>query len=539
MWMRKTSLSNGSLATGGDQNKMNMRLNQEIAGGLPGNITEVPGKKLFRLPEKVLQFGTGVLLRALPDYFIDKANKLGLFNGRIVVVKSTGRNNNDFSAQDNLYTVCVRGLEKGNIITENIVNASISRVLHAQTEWQTILDCARNPELGIIVSNTTEVGLQLVDEDINSSPPASFPGKLLAFLYERFIHFKGSAESGMIIIPTELVTDNGSVLKQILLQLAEMNKLDAVFKNWLVEKNVFCNSLVDRIVPGKPPREEWEKLCAGLGYRDELLTMCEPFRLWAIEGDERVKRKLSFAGADNGMKIVPDISLFKELKLRLLNGTHTFNCGLAYLSGFEITREAYGHPVYSRYARQLMFEEIAPAIPYAIEETVKNEFAAQVYERFCNPFIDHQWQSIATQFSSKMKLRNIPLLVRHYELQDQPPPCMALGFAAYLLFMKAVNKRNNRYYGIRNEAEYEIIDESAGYFYDIWGKKDPSIVADIVMRDKKLWDIDLATFPGFYEIVNAFLQKIIENGALKAISAAMGKKLKTDEAKSFTDTPIR
>jgi hypothetical protein len=36
-----------------------------------------PPDTVFDLPEKVLQFGTGVLLRALPDYFIDKANRAG------------------------------------------------------------------------------------------------------------------------------------------------------------------------------------------------------------------------------------------------------------------------------------------------------------------------------------------------------------------------------------------------------------------------------------------------------------------------------
>src|SRR6185503_16696029 len=90
---------------------------------------DIPGKKLFDLPEKVLQFGTGVLLRALPDYFIDKANKKGLFNGRVVVVKSTDSDSSAFDKQDGLYTVCVRGVENGTTVEENIINASISRVL--------------------------------------------------------------------------------------------------------------------------------------------------------------------------------------------------------------------------------------------------------------------------------------------------------------------------------------------------------------------------------------------------------------------------
>src|ERR1700749_352718 len=91
----------------------------------PGLV--MPGDKLFSLPEKVIQFGTGVLLRGLPDYFIDKANQKGIFNGRILVVKSTLRGGSDeFAKQDNLYTLCVKGIENGVSIEENTINASIS-----------------------------------------------------------------------------------------------------------------------------------------------------------------------------------------------------------------------------------------------------------------------------------------------------------------------------------------------------------------------------------------------------------------------------
>jgi len=301
---------------------------------------DIPDEKIFELPEKVLQFGTGVLLRALPDYFIDKANKQGLFNGRIVVVKSTDSDSSAFDRQDGLYTVCVRGVENGKTVEENIINASVSRVLSAKTEWKRILECAHNPEMKIVFSNTTEVGIQLVQDDITNEPPVSFPGKLLAFLYERFKAFNGSHESGIVIVPTELITDNGTKLEGIVLELAHRNNLDYKFIEWLENHNTFCNSLVDRIVPGKPNAADSKKIETELGYQDELMTMSEVFRLWVIEGDDKVKEVLSFCKVDKAVIIAPDITLFKELKLRLLNGTHTFNCGTAFLCGFNITREA-------------------------------------------------------------------------------------------------------------------------------------------------------------------------------------------------------
>jgi tagaturonate reductase len=501
-----------------------MQLSKETIGHIaaqPG--LNIPDANLFELPEKVLQFGTGVLLRGLPDYFIDKANKQGIFNGRVVVVKSTGSDSSDFDKQDGLYTICVRGVENGKTIVENIINASISRVLGAKTEWKRILECAHNPEMKIIISNTTEVGIQLVQDDITSEPPISFPGKLLAFLHERFNAFNGSTASGMVIVPTELITDNGHKLESIVLELAHRNNLDFTFIEWLENHNTFCNSLVDRIVPGKPNTAETKKLEAALGYGDNLLTMSEVFRLWAIEGDEKVKDILSFCKADDAVVVTPDITLFKELKLRLLNGTHTFNCGLAFLSGFNITREAVTDIVFSVFAKKLMHTEIANAIPFEIDVKVKTDFANKVFERFCNPFIDHQWLSITVQYTSKMKMRNVPLLLRHYELNDYPPMYMATGFAGFLLYMKVIRKEGNRYFGERNGMPYEIKDDSAEYFYNTWKNNSPNQLVEEVLRNEELWETDLSKRPGFLQVVQEQLNSMINIGVLDTIAVLESK----------------
>jgi tagaturonate reductase len=485
----------------------------------------IPNEKVFELPERVLQFGTGVLLRALPDHFIDKANKQGIFNGRVVIVKSTDSDSTAFDLQDGLYTVCVRGVENGKTIEENIINASVSRVLGAKTDWPLILKCAYDPEMKIIISNTTEVGIQLVPDNINSEPPVSFPGKLLAFLFERFKAFNGSKESGMVIVPTELITDNGEKLESIVLELAHQNNLDFKFIEWLENHNTFCNSLVDRIVPGKPNASDTKKIEADLGYEDELLTMSEVFRLWAIEGDEKVKDTLCFSKSDEGVIITPDITLFKELKLRLLNGTHSFNCGLAFLSGFNITREAMNDDIYGKFTKGLMHGEIAPAIPFDIDKKVKEDFGNTVFERFCNPFIDHQWQSITVQYTSKMKMRNIPLLQRHYEINDTVPAHMAAGFAGFLLYMKAIKKEEGKYFGKRNDKPYEIKDDSAEYFFLLWENNSPDKVAEIVMQNEELWGTDLTKFPGFLQSIQEYMNDFLSNGVLKTIALIESKKV--------------
>ena len=491
----------------------------------PGLV--IPNEKLFSLPEKVLQFGTGVLLRGLPDYFIDKANRNGEFNGRIVVVKSTSQGSADaFDQQDGLYTLYVKGIENGNTKEEAIINSSISRVLSAKEQWGEILTCARNPEVKVIISNTTEVGIVLTDDDVRSSPPKSFPGKLLAFLYERYKAFYGREDSGMVIIPTELIINNGTKLRSIVIELAHKNKLVDAFIQWLQDANHFCNSLVDRIVPGKLPDAEREAAEERFGYKDELMIMAETFRLWAIESNsERVREILSFSNTDEGVVIVPDIEKFRELKLRLLNGTHSFACALAFLAGFETVKEAMKNEEFSSWLRQLMLSEIAIALDNEIVSY--NEacaFANQVADRFRNPFLDHKWISISMNYTSKMKLRNVPLLLGLYSKSGKVPDNMALGFAAYLLFMKCKHGSDGKYYGDVNGKNYLIQDEAASYFADKWETGNIDNFVNHVLADKNLWDADLSTLDGFGEKVKEEMELLIQQGALAILA---NKQLKT------------
>jgi tagaturonate reductase len=328
----------------------------------PGLIVPEPG--VWELPEKVLQFGTGVLLRGLPDYFIDKANRNGIFNGRVVIVKSTSSGGTDeFGRQDGLFTHVIRGIDQGKEIDKAVINSSVSRVLAASDAWDEILACARNPEMKLIISNTTEVGLSLLSgDDMHAHPPKSFPGKLLAVLHERFKTFQGDAGSGFVIVPTELIPDNGILLRDIVLMLAAQNGCSDTFIKWVKESNEFCSSLVDRIVPGRLTGDDLEKTQAQLGYTDDLMIMSEVFRLWAIECTHPwAKSVLSFSLADEGVVLTDDLEKFRELKLRLLNGTHTLSCALAFISGFETVREAMEDEEMGRFITRMAIEEIAPA----------------------------------------------------------------------------------------------------------------------------------------------------------------------------------
>ncbi|WP_167291130.1 tagaturonate reductase [Hymenobacter busanensis] len=483
---------------------------------LAGATTAValPTEHLLALPEKVLQFGTGVLLRGLPDYFIDKANRQGVFNGRIVVVKSTdGGDINAFDRQDGLYTLCVRGVEGEQTVEENIVCSAISRVLSAKSQWAEVLKFAASPELQVVISNTTEVGIQLTADDIKQNPPQSFPGKLLAVLYARYQAFGGDKSKGLVIVPTELVPENGTKLEGILLELAHRNGLDSEFIDWLETANQCCNSLVDRIVPGRPDSGTLNALHEQLGYEDDLLTISESFRLWAIQGDERVREVLSFSQVDEGVVIQPDINEFRELKLRLLNGTHTLSCGLAFLSGFETVRSAMEDDGMAAFISHLMLDDLLPGIPYPVDAALAKRFGGQVLDRFRNPYIDHRWLAITMNFSTKMQMRNVPTLLHYYEQRGNVPQYFALGFAAYLLFMRGVQQEEDGvWYGHTGSELYPIQDDKAGYFADLWSRLAPEELTRTVLQSHALWGHDLSHLPGFTAQVTTYLQQMLAQG---------------------------
>ncbi|PSL50247.1 tagaturonate reductase [Chitinophaga niastensis] len=478
-------------------------------------------EKSFNFPEKILQFGTGVLLRGLVDYLVDKANRQGIYEGRIVVVKSTEGNTAEFSNQDNLYTTHIKGITQGELVDKVLINAAISRVLQSNANWEEILDAVHQPALQTIISNTTEVGIQYVPEKIADGVPASFPGKLLAILWERFQYFNGSTNTGFVIVPTELVVDNGHLLKEIVLQLAAFNEMPAAFIQWINADNHFCNSLVDRIVPGKPRNlAEMEQQA---GYIDKLWIEVEPFLLWAIEGNEKVRSVLSFYKADERMLIAPSITPFREQKLRILNGSHTVAVPLAFLSGLNTVYECMKDEYMSHFFREVILQEILPTIADACPTATA--FAQDVLDRFANPFIAHKLISITFQESSKMNARNVRTLVRYYEKNQSLPAHMCLGFAAMLLFLQPTRVEDGKYYGSRGTEEYVITDDNAHIFADYWHHHTSvkQLVQD-VCHDNRLWETNLAGIPGFVRTVADYLQELKQDGVKEFVQLLNQKK---------------
>jgi tagaturonate reductase len=316
------------------------------------------------------------------------------------------------------------------------------------------------------------------------------------------------------------VSENGKLLKSILNELAIFNQLDEAFIHWLNRANDFCNSLVDRIVPGKLASEKKSLEESLLGFQDDLMILCEPYSLWAIESSNtKTVEILSFAKANPTVKVVPDINLFKELKLRLLNGTHSFSCALAMFCGFDTVIQAMQVDYFRQFVQRLMFDEIKPLIiSESIMEQTAQIFAEQVIDRFSNENIEHKWVNISMQYSSKMAIRNVPLFLKNSSLNRELPFRMMIGFAAYLLFMKTEKNADGLYYRTIGNKTYQVNDEKAELLYHYWFGKNTFEAVNDILSDNSLWGTNL-------HLINGFCKKTVD--LIENLKEGVDENLKT------------
>ena len=475
---------------------------------------DLPDPALLDLPEKAVQFGTGAFLRGFVDAFLDEANRRGQFGGRVAAIASTASGRERvLNEQDGLYTLSVQGLENGRDVQERRVIASVSRALSGAKEWDAVLACARNADLELIFSNTTEVGIALDrDDKPDLVPPRSFPGKLTRFLYERARAFDFDVARGVTVIPCELIEENGERLCAIVLALAARWNLGSAFVDWIEAAVPFCNTLVDRIVPGVPPSGQLAALEETLGYRDAMLTTCERYRLFAIEGDDAVRERLRFAQDMAGIVIAEDITPHRQRKVRLLNGTHTAMVPVALLAGCETVLDAMEHRQVRAFIRRAMLDEIVPGldVPYALG------FAHEVLERFGNPYIRHALVDITLQATTKIRVRVVPSIVRYAERTGRPPASLTLGFAGHLLLLRDGPVR---------------ADDKGEQIRALWrkyGDDDPA-VARAVCADFSLWETDLSHVPGFVGLVTEYLSMLRSKGIGAALDAVASSERRTGD----------
>ena len=413
-------------------------------------------------PVRILQFGEGNFLRAFIDYMIDVANEKGVMDTNVAVVKPIPYGSLErFNAQDNLYTVYLRGVEEGKTVTQHRVVSCIDSVIDPFTQTEEYESFARSEDLRFVVSNTTEAGIVFSDQDrYDATPlPETYPGKLTRFLHQRYLHFGGDPSKGLVILPCELIEKNGETLKRCVSQFIQLWQLGEDFSRWVEENCSFCNTLVDRIVTGYP-KDEAEEICRQLGYEDQLLDTCEPFLFWVIGlGDNQdFSRELPLAKAGFQVLFCRDYAPYRDRKVRILNGAHTSTVLAAYLAGKDYVIECMEDPCIRKLMEKCLFEEIMPTLTLPKEEI--ESFAAATIERFSNPFIKHALLSIALNSVSKWKARVLPSVQDYLSLFSTPPKALAFSLAALLEFYSG-KQENGAFQGKRGEESYPIQDDQA------------------------------------------------------------------------------
>ena len=376
------------------------------------------------MKETVIQFGEGNFLRGFFNYFLQKMNEKGLYDGKAVIIQPrAGGKCGLLNEQDCKYNLYLRGIQNGEIVKEHTFIESVSRCIDPYKDFDGYLALADNPDFRFIVSNTTEAGIEFVDScKFDDTPALSFPAKLTQLLYRRF----KNGLKGFILLPCELIDNNGAELKKCVLKYAKLWNLEAEFVTWLETENHFVNTLVDRIVTGYPNDETKDA-----HPDDKFLDTAEIFHLWVIEGDFEDEFPLKKSGFN--VVWTDDAKPYKKIKVRILNGAHTSLVAGALLSGIETVGEAMNDNVTSLFLNKCMKEEILPTIG---ENDESIAFADAVFDRFKNPFIAHKWRSIALNSVSKFSVRVLPTLLEYKEKNGEYPKKLSLALANLIYFYK-------------------------------------------------------------------------------------------------------
>ena len=480
------------------------------------------GYILKTAPEKVMQFGEGNFLRAFVDDFFDIANEKAGFNGKVVLVQPIAQGLTDLiNKQEGLYTLYLRGSEKGIKVDDKRVISAVSRCINPYGEWDKVLELARSADLEIIVSNTTEAGIVHDSEStFDQVPPTSFPAKLTRVLYERF----AAGQKGIVMLSCELIDNNGRELLKCVNQYIDDWKLSDDFRKWVNTENIFCSTLVDRIVPGRiRDQKEVEALAAANGYEDPLTDVGEVFGIWVIEGPDGLEDRLPFKKAGVPVIVVPDVTPYKKRKVRILNGAHTGFVLGSYLAGYDIVRDCMHDETILGYMNKMLYDEVIPTLP--LDKKDLEEFATAVQDRFNNPFVNHELMSISLNSTSKWRARNMPTFLDYVKEKKKLPVCLTTSFAAYIAFYSNdIQELTDKGLVCRRPKgnEYTVSDDRwvLEFFLD-HGNDSPEDRVHAVMTNKDMWGQDLTEVPGFEAEVIRILKQIRTEGSLAAYKACL------------------
>ena len=449
---------------------------------------------------KVLQYGEGNFLRTFVDVYFDTLNKNGQGTYAVNIVKPiTFGTLERFEKQGNKYHIILRGMENGQSV-ENVYKVdSLEKVIDPFVDFESYMHLAKNADLKIIVSNTTEAGICYNEKDkIDDFDGITYPAKLTKFLYERF----NAGLDGVYLLPVELIDNNADELKKCVDKYISLWNLPETFKKWNDEQNFYCNTLVDRIVSGYPRDEETKAHLEELiGEKDELMSIGEPFGLWAVEKKGNIAEYIKEGVHNIEVVLTNDIGYYKKRKVRVLNGSHTNLVPTALMLGAVTVYDCMVDEKLSAFVENTLKEEIIPYVSNDIAATTA--FANSVKDRFMNPFLNHQLVSISLNSISKWRARVLPSFKDYYVEHGEIAPYLTIGFSYLMALYSSIQKQGDKYIVKVPNREIELKDDLPYLEYFANGGSIATF-----MSDTTVWGEDLTRYNGFAEVVEESVEKI-------------------------------
>jgi tagaturonate reductase len=368
---------------------------------------------------QVLQFGTGNFLRGFIEPLIEELNQQGESLQVCLVQSTDGNTLEGLRAQDYAYEVYVAGRDQGQTIEKFQSITCIKDGLSLPHDSEKFFSYASSPELKYLISNVTEAGLVWSQEGDQDQIASSFPGRITQWLYTRF---EQAPELETILLPCELIPNNGDFLKSLIQQHALAWKLEPEFLNWLNLNCRFFNTLVDRIVPGFP-KQLAEKAAP-------YTVQVEPYLFWGIEGSDQDLEKLPFRRC-KGVVLTDSLLPYTKRKISILNGLHTLMAALGRIQHIQTVQEYVQDPDRLQELNRLAEEELFPFLDQPLDEL--RAYTSAIFDRFKNPFMAHALNDISLQSIAKFKSRLLPICTYSLEKKEMLPPRIAVGLVALLM----------------------------------------------------------------------------------------------------------
>jgi len=473
------------------------------------NIKQYDRKKLR---SRIVHLGFGAFHRAHQALYTDEVNCKSASQWGICEVNLIGGEDliEKLRVQDHLYSVA----EKGTKSTEVKIIGSVKESLHPTFDGiDAVLEKMAEPEVAIVSMTITEKGycidpatgkldrnnLLVVHDLINLASPQSALGYIVQALKLR----RARGLPAFTVLSCDNIQENGHVAKEAILEFVRL--MDKDLGDWIEANVTFPCTMVDRIVPSAT-EETLNEITELLGVIDPCGIACEPFRQWVIEDDFVAGRPdWDIAGAE----FVADVAPYEEMKLRMLNGSHSFLAYLGYLGSYAHISDTMTDDGYRKAAFDMMMKAQAPSLTMP-EDTDLEAYAKMLIERFSNPNLKHKTWQIAMDGSQKIPQRLGGSLKYHLE-NGSGFSWIAVGIAGWMRYVSAIDEHGN---------EIDVCDPMAEQLKAICDEHGLNIsVVPALLAVEAIFSLEIGQDKRVIDAVTQAYQTLLDNGARNTIAA--------------------